>query len=497
MEALQMKPTSTLQRMKHETLLYLCALKLGGSSSDYQSLSKKALLSKLTNYRLSQGIIDHNGHLLHRRVTSSTRQNAPAAADAFRDGLKILREGTKTELRKLPASLLLQLCAQVLEQPTEHFNNLNKRELVEQLLQYVRDFNSLCDQRADKKRTLNKRQAHGLGKDALQQEFHLSRASSLLNILLTMGAVNVPGSSTRPLIKVADEHISREEIANAEYLLEHGSEQKLAKLSTAALRALCRMRLDRIDAEDITRDIALSALHEYRATQGIIKGDGSLVMDPRKYVKKSRVLGRDVLKTVWTDMDAIIMPSWVSRIPWRIGSSSRATGLGLGVDEWCTFCSIHLTTSLIFLWGTSGEDSRAFQLLANFMDLVTAVKLASMRITTPERRDQCRAYMHRYLKEMLALFHGSTIRANQHLILHLPDILRTLGPAPSIWCFGFERANYALQQTHTNSKMDELASTILRQFCCRQALKSLFAASALPPSIRQLVPDFFIQIAGI
>ncbi|KZS99457.1 uncharacterized protein LAESUDRAFT_667967 [Laetiporus sulphureus 93-53] len=48
---------------------------------------------------------------------------------------------------------------------------------------------------------------------------------------------------------------------------------------------------------------------------------------------------------------------------------------------------------------------------------------------------------------------GTTIRANQHLLLHLPDILRNLGPAPSIWCFGFERANYILQRTNTNNRM--------------------------------------------
>ncbi|KZS99481.1 uncharacterized protein LAESUDRAFT_621871, partial [Laetiporus sulphureus 93-53] len=141
------------------------------------------------------------------------------------------------------------------------------------------------------------------------------------------------------------------------------------------------------------------------------------------------------LEALWSDMDNIVLPSWVSRVPRRVGSSSRATGLGLGADEWRTFCTIHLTTTLIFLWATFPDESREFQLISNFMDLVTAVKLASMRITTPERRNKCREYTHHYLTTLLELFPGTTIRANQHLLLHLPDILRNLGPAPSIWCF--------------------------------------------------------------
>lgn len=165
------------------------------------------------------------------------------------------------------------------------------------------------------------------------------------------------------------------------------------------------------------------------------------------------MLGKRILEHVWSDMDKIILPSWVSRVPRRIGSSGKATGLGLGADEWRTLCSIHLTTTLIYLWGTSPEDSRDFKLLTNFMDLVTAVKLATKRITTSETRDKCRYYIHHYLTTMLELFPGASIRPNQHMILHLPDVLEALGPAPSIWCFGFERANYILQQTATNNKM--------------------------------------------
>ena len=123
----------------------------------------------------------------------------------------------------------------------------------------------------------------------------------------------------------------------------------------------------------------------------------------------------------------------------------------LGADEWRTFCTINLPITLIALWGLKPEGSRERRLLDNFMDLVNAVVLASARVTDRERRSAYQHHMHKYLTDILLLFPATEIVSNQHKALHLPEVLEFLGPAHVLWCYGFERGNYELQQINTNN----------------------------------------------
>ncbi|KZS99729.1 uncharacterized protein LAESUDRAFT_605756, partial [Laetiporus sulphureus 93-53] len=379
----------------------------------------------------------------------------PLTSNEMQGAYVILRTGSNTSLEKLRVDVLRCLC----KEQNLRFSG-KKNLLLDRLQTLVRSLHS-------KYSSIPASDDNGLGKAAVHKASHLTGPA---NTSLATGSAPNTGlaPNTQPLVGTSSQHvITQEELAKAEDVLERGSKTNLSALSTAALHALCRTYLNRTDYKDMNRATSLS-----RAST------------------KSRVLGRRILERIWSDMDEIILPSWVSRVPRRTGSSVNATGLGLGADEWRTFCSIHLTTTLIYLWGISPEHSREYNLLANFMDLVTAVKLATRRIITAEIRESCRSYMHHYLTTLLELFPGATIRPNQHMLLHLPDILQTLGPAPSIWCFGFERANYILQQTPTNNRMDDLSSTLLTRFCCKQALRNLFTSVVLPPSVRQLIPNF-------
>lgn len=42
----------------------------------------------------------------------------------------------------------------------------------------------------------------------------------------------------------------------------------------------------------------------------------------------------------------------------------------------------------------------------------------------------------------------------------------------------------------TANCVDDLASTLLTRFCCRQVLRNLFTSLTLPPAVRQLIPTF-------
>lgn len=188
---------------------------------------------------------------------------------------------------------------------------------------------------------------------------------------------------------------------------------------------------------------------------GITNEDGTLTETTKAKEKKGRILGKTMMSYIYEDMDAMVLPSWVTRVPRRVGSFKDPTGLGLGADEWRSFGTINLVTTLINKWGPLGEGSREYALLANFMDLVTAVKLSFMRITTPERRTKCREYTASYLQTLLDLFPGTSITSNQHLCLHIPDLLEAFGPGMGLSTWPGERAIGDLQDINTNNRMGQ------------------------------------------
>ena len=97
------------------------------------------------------------------------------------------------------------------------------------------------------------------------------------------------------------------------------------------------------------------------------------------------------------------------------------------------------------------------------MDLVTAIKLGSMRYQTAERRSLFRTYMHRYLTKLMELYPGASITATHHLCLHWPDIAANVWPAPATRSFAFENNNYILQQINTNHKAGTLVPPLNHQ----------------------------------
>lgn len=281
--------------------------------------------------------------------------------------------------------------------------------------------------------------------------------------------VRLPRQSSN-IITMSGGQITAEEIANAEAVLERGMAKKLGKLSVLAKRALCARVLKIPDAESMTEDAVAQALHQYvshlvlacnfqmlngphkRVDRGIIDKEGNLLTDS---LTKGKVLGRNTMARVWEDMEVIILPSWMAAVPRRVGASMSSTSLGLGADQWRTFCTVHLVTTLGYDWGQMEQDSREHQLLSNFMQLVAAVKLALARITTPSRRDKCRNYLVEYLTGMLELFPGTTIQSNQHVCVHIPDILARAGPGPGISAWPFERGIGDLQKSNNNNRIGE------------------------------------------
>ena len=149
-------------------------------------------------------------------------------------------------------------------------------------------------------------------------------------------------------------------------------------------------------------------------------------------------------------MDATILPTWVSPAPHHIGDGRHGKILA---DQWRTFCTVHLVITLVRLWAPLHPSHRMHQLLLNFMHLVTASKLMTMRSTSNERIDLARFHWMEYLKGLLSLFPDIRLSPSQHMTTHLPQQMSNFGPSHSTWSFVFERVNYLLQQINTDSRL--------------------------------------------
>ena len=148
-----------------------------------------------------------------------------------------------------------------------------------------------------------------------------------------------------------------------------------------------------------------------------------------------------------------MLPSWIEPAPRNWGTTEHGK---LSADQWRVLCTIHLPISLISKW--SDRSARHMDMLANFMDLVTAVRIASMRVTNDEYIALYDQHIFSYVRGVLELYKDADIKPNHHLSLHLGRFLRTLGPVHAYRTFAFERINYMMQRMNTNGKHGILVS---------------------------------------
>ncbi|KAJ3765056.1 hypothetical protein FB446DRAFT_834194, partial [Lentinula raphanica] len=225
-------------------------------------------------------------------------------------------------------------------------------------------------------------------------------------------------------------------------------------------------------------------IHDLRTKFRITNQDGQLVNKTSN--KRSAVLGKNTLAAVREDMERLQIPSWMAAAPSRPGEASQGK---FTADQWRTFCTVNLPVTLIRLWGSQPSEGRRHRMLVNFMHLVTSVRLADMRVTTEEQIQSFEHHYQQYITTLIGfkdkdhirgLYPHTRITPYQHMMLHFGDLLRRFGPVHSWRCFPFERFNYILQTTKTNSRFGELEKTMFTRFCMMQKLKSLFHGGRFP-----------------
>lgn len=160
------------------------------------------------------------------------------------------------------------------------------------------------------------------------------------------------------------------------------------------------------------------------------------------------VIGKDLVTEIHKDMSRSILPSYLHVAPRRFASSGQGV---LSADEWKVLCSISLVITLVRVWGYGKpDDSRYFQMLSNYLDLVRAMHVLFSRTTSLESREYYRIHILRYLRTIVDLFPDYKLRPNQHYAVHITEDLETLGPGHARSTPVFERINGHLKNANHN-----------------------------------------------
>ncbi|KAJ3525918.1 hypothetical protein NMY22_g10376 [Coprinellus aureogranulatus] len=200
----------------------------------------------------------------------------------------------------------------------------------------------------------------------------------------------------------------------------------------------------------------------------------------------SPFLGKDVMNAVWRDMSRTRLPSWLTPAPRDWGTSRRGK---LSADNWRIICCIHLPITLIRLFGSS--TGRPRQLLDNFMHLVSAVRIATMRTSSPEQVAAYNTHIFEYTRGALELYPDYSLLPSHHGALHIGDVLTRFGPKHSHDSPYYERFINFFHRMNTNRKSGEVEGTFLRTAARNANLLSLLVES---PEDQHLVTEMLTRL---
>ncbi|KIK25092.1 hypothetical protein PISMIDRAFT_38510, partial [Pisolithus microcarpus 441] len=178
------------------------------------------------------------------------------------------------------------------------------------------------------------------------------------------------------------------------------------------------------------------------------------------------------------------LPSSIFPAPSSLGFEKRK----LSADQWRSVGMIHLVITLIRIWGHS--QGRQQQMLNNYMHLVTAAYITSLRSTSEELASRYLHHFKDYLSGVLELYKEARIQPVHHTCLHFERLLVGLGLVHSWRTWAFEHFNYTLQRTKMNMCFGELELTFVNDACRAANLQLLLNSPWLPAKMKDLCSSF-------
>lgn len=196
------------------------------------------------------------------------------------------------------------------------------------------------------------------------------------------------------------------------------------------------------------------------------------------------ILNPHEIDEIRSDIKAMVAPSWLTSVPQNLGSASHGK---LKADQWRVLGSTYIPISLVRLWSNVKEgDKRSVEchkIMVATMSLLSAVIVASSRVTSENNADIYFKHMQSYLNDIRKLFPTYQLHPNHHMALHLHEYLLLYGPVHSWWTFPFERLIGILQRIPTSNKIGELEQTIAQSFVKSANLRGLVSKADCPTSL--------------
>jgi len=153
------------------------------------------------------------------------------------------------------------------------------------------------------------------------------------------------------------------------------------------------------------------------------------------------------MEAVWADMENTCLPSWISPAPRDWGTTKRGK---VSADEWRVICTIHLVITLIRLW--HDKEGRLQDMLQNYMDAVSAVRIANLRSSSPNRSQAYNFHIFRYVGGLRRLFPDQNLKPVHHAALHIGHLIELFGPLHSRSANFYERYIKFLHRMNINLK---------------------------------------------
>jgi hypothetical protein len=166
------------------------------------------------------------------------------------------------------------------------------------------------------------------------------------------------------------------------------------------------------------------------------------------------VLVPEEMEEIWSDIRNMVTPSWITSVPKDLGSPRHGKPKA---DQWRVLGTTYLPVSLVRLWAKvhkgDKRSERCRKILDMTISLLSAVIIASSRVTSSSRADLYLQHMQAYLNGIHDLFPQYKFHPNHHMALHLHEYLTLYGPVHAWWTFPFERIIGMLQRISTSSKI--------------------------------------------
>uniref|UniRef100_A0A0W0FQF2 Uncharacterized protein n=1 Tax=Moniliophthora roreri TaxID=221103 RepID=A0A0W0FQF2_MONRR len=147
---------------------------------------------------------------------------------------------------------------------------------------------------------------------------------------------------------------------------------------------------------------------------------------------------------------------------------------------------------LIRLWGSAEERKR--ELLRNFMVLVQAIEIASLRQITQTDIAEYEQLIGIYLHGLLDLFKGASVHSTHHALLHVGEFMEEMGPNHCRNASAQERYILFMQEQNVNMKFGELESTQMHS--CNETA-NLYGLMDSDKDLRATVPNQVKSLCAI